>query len=78
MSDTRKCTCHPDDIGPPCEQKYALTECRIARLTRDRDAARDALRELVKWTEQSTDNRICPVSLLRALNRARAILEAKP
>lgn len=29
---SRPCTCHPADNPPqPCEQKYALTECRIAR-----------------------------------------------
>lgn len=62
----RKCTCHPDDIDPPCEQKYALTECRIARLERERDEARaerDALREAL---------RECVEHLRRALNTVEA------
>lgn len=30
-TDTRPCTCHPDDNPPvPCPRKYALTECRKA------------------------------------------------
>jgi len=37
MTDTRKCTCHPDDNPPiPCARKYALHDClkeRIQQLT---------------------------------------------
>lgn len=39
-SDTRPCTCHPDDNPPkPCPKKYALSECRAAG-----EDARDAAR----------------------------------
>lgn len=32
-TDTRTCTCHPDDNPPsPCPRKFALTECRVAAL----------------------------------------------
>jgi hypothetical protein len=32
---TAPCTCHPDDNPPvPCEARYALTDCRMARATR--------------------------------------------
>jgi len=44
----RSCTCHPDDMMPPCERKYALSECRISRLERQHDDLADALRELVR------------------------------
>lgn len=31
VSESRPCTCHPDDNPPvPCAQKYALSECRAA------------------------------------------------
>lgn len=31
----KPCTCHPEDNPPvPCEQKYALSECRNARQVR--------------------------------------------
>lgn len=31
MTDTRTCTCHPDDFPPiPCPRKFALTDCRAA------------------------------------------------
>lgn len=43
----RCCTCHPDDMTPPCERKYALGDCRISRLERERDALREALRSAV-------------------------------
>lgn len=34
-TDTRKCTCHPDDLPPvPCPRKFALTECRAAAYER--------------------------------------------
>lgn len=41
MSDTRPCTCAPDERPYPCQHKYALGECRKAhiralRLERDR------------------------------------------
>lgn len=64
-----------DDLGfVDAEQMKAMAD-QIVCLERERDALRDALRELVKWTEQTTDTRICPVSLLRAMNRARALLD---
>lgn len=32
-TDTRTCTCHPDDKPPvPCPRKFALTHCRMAAL----------------------------------------------
>ena len=32
---TKPCTCHPDDEPPvPCEQRYALTECRQSKAAR--------------------------------------------
>ena len=41
MTDTRKCTCHPDDNPPiPCARKYALHDClkeRIRQLTEELD-----------------------------------------
>lgn len=52
MSDTRPCTCHPDDKPPvPCAKKYALSDCRLA----EKDARIAELEELVK----SRDNAIC-------------------
>lgn len=43
MTDTRSCTCHPDDSPPsPCQRKFSLTECKdaeIAALRAERDAA---------------------------------------
>lgn len=33
MTDTRPCTCHPDDSPPvPCAKKYALLDCFKARI----------------------------------------------
>ena len=33
MTDTRKCTCHPDDNPPiPCARKYALHDCLKERI----------------------------------------------
>lgn len=33
MSDTRPCTCHPDDNPPsPCMRKFSLTECKNAEI----------------------------------------------
>ncbi len=30
-TDTRSCTCHPDDNPPvPCQRQFALTDCRQA------------------------------------------------
>ena len=31
----KPCTCHPDEAPKPCPRKYALTECRAARITPD-------------------------------------------
>jgi hypothetical protein len=32
-TDTRTCTCHPDDKPPvPCPRKFATTACRVAAL----------------------------------------------
>lgn len=32
-TDTRTCTCHPDDNPPsPCPRRFALSECRAAEL----------------------------------------------
>lgn len=37
--EVRPCACHPDDNPPrPCPQKYALTECREAALSRSQGA----------------------------------------
>jgi len=36
----RKCTCHPADWSGECEKRYALNECRIAKLERELSAAR--------------------------------------
>jgi hypothetical protein len=47
MTDTRPCTCHPDDSPPsPCQRKFSLTECKdaeIAALRQDLAAARALL-----------------------------------
>lgn len=40
----RSCTCHPEDNPPvPCQHKYALWECRRARL-REMIAEKDKAR----------------------------------
>jgi len=32
-TDPRTCTCHPSDSPPdPCQEKFSLTECRVAAL----------------------------------------------
>lgn len=34
---TRSCTCHPADTPPtPCPQKFALFDCRLASLEREK------------------------------------------
>lgn len=50
----RPCTCHPDDISPPCEHRYALTDCRMARLVNQRDELAAALREAVAMLDESS------------------------
>ncbi len=49
LSDSRPCTCHPDDNPPvPCAQKYALNECRAAsEPTETEIEARDALLDFI-------------------------------
>lgn len=41
MSDTRSCTCHPDEAPKPCQKRYALNECQAARIERLEAALRD-------------------------------------
>lgn len=50
VSDSRPCTCHPDDSPPvPCARKYALSECRAAsgEPTEAQIKARDALLDFI-------------------------------
>lgn len=50
LSDSRPCTCHPDDNPPvPCAQKYALNECRAVHgePTEAQIKARDALLDFI-------------------------------
>lgn len=54
-SDTRPCTCHPDDNPPkPCPKKYALSECRAAG-----EDARDAAR--YRWLREHKRYRLACV-----------------
>ncbi len=77
----RSCTCHPDDITSPCERKYALGDCRISRLERQRDEKlknaydyccenpRDAAQAMV-WLEEEREE------LIEALRICRGVVDA--
>lgn len=55
-TDSRSCTCHPDDNPPvPCQRKYALTECRIAEKDAQIAALREALQQAHEAMEAFTD-----------------------
>ena len=77
MTDTRSCTCHPDDNPPsPCQHKFSLTECKdaeIAELRAERDEANRAY-ELIDKHLRNITEKVIP-DLQDERNAAREVLQ---
>lgn len=74
-TETRTCTCHPDDQPPvPCPQKYALTHCRAADLGRRlRHAVTTAMND--DLSELGSEKRKRHCDRLDVMSAAAAFLE---
>ena len=74
-TDTRACTCHPDDNPPkPCPQKHALTHCRAADIGRRlRRAITTAMND--DYTKIGSEERRRHCERLDAMSDAAAFLE---
>ena len=58
MSDTRSCTCHPDDRPPVCQHLYAASECLHAWTVSERDRYRAALEGVMREADARGEHEI--------------------
>ena len=75
MSDTRSCTCHPDEAPKPCQKQYALTHCQADRIAQ----LEAALQRIDKMEVYEADAAVilwAKIGIMRDI--AHAALEDKP